>query len=76
MSLLCSAAVQYYCKAKSPVLFVGFKKAYDYVYRASLINIFEKFNLVQASMGGTEITVKLENIMQKPVEVATDLRLG
>lgn len=47
------------------ILFVDFKKAYDSIHRASLINILREFkfpkklvNLVEASINGTKIKVK------------------
>ncbi|VVC30294.1 eIF3G, RNA recognition motif,RNA recognition motif domain,Eukaryotic translation initiation factor 3 [Cinara cedri] len=64
-------------------LFVDFKKAYDSIHRESLINILRKFkfpkklvNLVEASINGTKIKVKLANTLSQPVEVVTGLRQG
>ncbi|VVC38751.1 Reverse transcriptase domain [Cinara cedri] len=65
------------------ILFVDFKKAYDSIHRASLINILREFkfpkelvNLVEASLNGTKIKVKLANTLSQPVEVVTGLRQG
>ncbi|KAL4084333.1 hypothetical protein QTP88_028157 [Uroleucon formosanum] len=65
------------------ILFVDFKKAYDSIHRASLINILREFrfpkrlvNLVEASINGTKIKVKLANMLSQSVEVVTGLRQG
>jgi hypothetical protein len=65
------------------ILFEDFKKAYDSIHRASLINIFRDFkfpkklvNLVETSINGTKIKVKLANMLSHPVEVVTGLRQG
>ncbi|VVC44605.1 Reverse transcriptase domain [Cinara cedri] len=61
------------------ILFVDFKKAYDSIHRASLINILREFkfpktlvNLVEASLNGAKIKVNLANTLSQPVEVAAE----
>jgi exonuclease III len=65
------------------ILFVDFKKAYDSIHRTSLINILREFKfpkklvkLIEASINGTKIKVKLANMVSQPMEVATGLRQG
>jgi len=65
------------------ILFVDFKKAYEFIHKASLINILREFkfskklvNLVEASINGTKIKVNLANMLSQPVDVATGLRQG
>ena len=66
---------------RDSILFVDFKKAYDSIHRASLINILRELkfpkklvNLVEASIHGIKIKVKLASMLSQPVEVVTDLR--
>lgn len=63
------------------LLFLDFKKAYDYIYRASLIGMLKEFKfpqklvkLVEASINRTKIKVKLNNMVSQPMEVVTGLR--
>jgi len=65
------------------ILFVDFKKAYDSIHRASLINILREFkfpkklvNLIEACINGTKIKVKLASMMSQRVEAVTGLRQG
>ncbi|KAE9525900.1 hypothetical protein AGLY_013949 [Aphis glycines] len=63
------------------ILFVDFKKAYDSIHWTSLINILREFkfpkklvNLVEASINGTKIKVKLANMLSQPVEEVAGIR--
>jgi len=63
--------------------YVDFKKAYDSIYRASLINILREFTfskklgkLVKANINGTKIKVVYGNMVLQPIEVVTGLRQG
>jgi hypothetical protein len=65
------------------MLFIDFKKAYDSIYRASLIRIIEEFGmsrklikLIEFSISHTEVKVKVGHTLSKPEQVTTGLRQG
>lgn len=65
------------------VIFVNFKKAYDFVHPQSLFNIPNEFNfpnkliiLFEVTLKNTEIVVKKSSEVSSPAIVSTDLRQG
>jgi len=65
------------------MVFIDYKKAYDSIYRASLIKTLEEFrmpskliSLVECSISHIDIKVKVGQTISKTVQVTTELRQG
>lgn len=65
------------------ILFIDFKKAYDSIYRESLINILNEFkfvkiiiNLIAASFNYNNIKAKIGNVSSQLKRVTIGLRQG
>lgn len=63
------------------MVFIDFKKAYDSIHRASFVKILEEFgmpskliNLIECSIGHTDIKVKVGHTVSKTVQKTTGLR--
>ncbi|KAF0755744.1 ribosome biogenesis protein TSR3 isoform X1 [Aphis craccivora] len=64
-------------------LFVDFQKAYDSIHRPTLFNILKEFNilrklinLIKATIGNSEIKIKIANSASKSFKVTSGLRQG